>query len=193
MAHMGSGHLQIFIRKPDPAYYTTATPVQLGVDGADGGPSCTADDKVIPDFTEPMLTLMSPQFLGLSMRDNHWGYSDWSNHPDYLAATGGSSSTSSGNKAGYVINIGKTPGQAGFGLRFAEDEVAQPDVWVQSSTSAVRPAHPARGTAAVNRHDGATMVDLRGREVRRSTIGRGVYFNHTGAKLLIRENVKSRR
>lgn len=187
MLHMGSAHYQIFIRKPDPAYYTTATPVQLGTGGADGGPNCTADDKVVPDFTTPMVEIKDPRFLGLDMRDNHWGYSDWSTHPDYIAATGGTSTSSSGNKNGYFINLTGTPGQPDYALKFAEDGIAQPDLWVQNSSAGIRAPHPARRPVPA-RASGArsTIVDLRGREVPASMRGRGVYFDPTGAVLLVK-------
>jgi hypothetical protein len=186
MMHMGSGHVQIFVRKPDPAHYTTATPVQLGTDGADGS-GCSNGESVIPEMAQPMKTLLSPQFMGLDQRDNHWGYSDWSTHPDYIAATGGTSSTSSGNKSGYFVNMAKAFNQAGFHLKWADDGIAQPDLWVESETSATirspRSAHTISAPRTNLRK--ASMVDLRGREVANDQIGHGVYFDFaTGTSVL---------
>ncbi len=177
MLHMGSGHIEIYIRKPDPAHYTTTAPVQLGTGGADGGPSCTSEDKAIPEFAAPLITLKDPQFMGLDMSDHHWGFSDWSTHPDYIAATGGRSSTSGGNKNGYFVNLSQAFGTPGFALKFAEDDVAQPDLWVQASTSSVsrnRPQYRQRSLKAIDRYN---IVDMRGRTAPAANRGTGVYLD----------------
>jgi plastocyanin len=144
MLHMGSGHTEVYIRQPLPSFYENETPVRLGTNGADGGSGCTDDDMVIPDFSEPLVTIRAPKYIGIGGED-HWGYSDWAAHPDYMTGTCGGSSSSRGNTNGYLLNIAKfVADESNFGIQFSHGGVAQPDLWV-SNVADVNITSPADG------------------------------------------------
>ena len=129
MLHMGSGHTEVYIRKPD---NYQDLPLVKNLDAPEDCP-----DKTRQDVTPPILTIEAPRYSVESASDKAWGYSDWSTHPDFMSATGGGGTSSRKNKNGYVVNLSVPPGERNFGVQVTKGGVAQPDLWVESGPSSL--------------------------------------------------------
>jgi len=137
MVHMGSGHTEIYIRQPR-GY--ESMPLVVNEDAPE-----TCPDKTIQYAKKPEVTLPDPKSLGIDGTDDHWGYSDWSTHNDFIVATGGTSGSSKGNKNGYFIDLTRDAADPNYVLKFASGGIAQPDLWVSEEGVSVSIQEPSYG------------------------------------------------
>ena len=178
LLHMGSGHTEIYIRKPEG--YEDDPWVAIGDHDA------TCPDSTIHYTEPPLITIPDPYRLGLvavtDTNEDHWGHSDWSTHNDYICATGGHSTSSGGNRHAYALNIAKEQTDNNYGVKITDGGVRQPDLWVDEGGATIRSSLPGGGYMALGGFvSGAgrfvqasvsapgtyhlSIVDLRGRQV----------------------------